>query len=88
MNFSLADIAEGVRLCPDRQIAELKRANSVRNGNTDTELDFIYQMIETIKERVFDDVIQNVHVLIFWNNEMREILGFNFKFKSTIFKMG
>ena len=89
--FCLGDIAEGVRFCPDRQMAELKRAYSLISGNTETELDsFIYQIIETVKERIFDLAVtptlsgQNVHVLTYWKYEMRETLGFDFEFKSRI----
>ena len=91
INFSLSDIAEGVRYCPDRQMAELKRAYSMIAGNTDSELEsFIKNIIATVKERIFDLAItpsiskQNVHVLNYWKYEMRDTLGFDFNFKSKI----
>lgn len=91
INFGLSDIAEGTRYCPDRQMAELKKAYSALNGNVYSELDsFVYQMIATLKERIFDltvtpnEAYQNVHVLNYWKYEMRETLGFDFEFKSNL----
>jgi hypothetical protein len=95
VSFFVSDIIEGIKHCPDRQICELKRAYRTILKDDESDLDeIIYQNIAKQKEQIFNLAItpsispQNVHVLSYWQYELRDKLGFDFEFKSNIGTMG
>jgi hypothetical protein len=95
VSFSVSDIVEGIRYCPDRQICELKRAYCAILNDNESDLDqIIYQNIAKLKEQIFNLAItpsispQNVHVLSYWKYELRDKLGFDFDFQTDIGTMG
>jgi Leucine-rich repeat (LRR) protein len=95
VSFSVSDIIEGIKFCPDRQICELKGAYCAILNDNESDLDeIIYQNIAKQKEQIFNLAItpsispQNVHVLSYWKYELRDKLGFDFEFKTDIGTLG
>lgn len=97
INSNINAMCEGIAHCPDRQIAELKFCYNVLKGEakTDEDLDTMMEnLIAVQKENIFDSIVtpkaasQNVHVLNFWKNKLKDKLGFNFEFKSRLGTLG
>ena len=77
------NICEGLKFCADRQISELLFSYNILNNvpNEDETLEnIILNFIAHLKQRVLQNIVtpassQNVHVLIFWINEIGFFLG-------------
>lgn len=78
--------------CPDRQFTELRLTYNLLNGTVvgeDVKLaEFVSSFLAMRKESMFDFVVtpvysgQNVHVLSFWKNQLKDVLGFDFNFRT------
>ena len=89
----LSSINEGLKFCPDRQMAEFRMTYNMlkqQDYKVEPSLDEMVESFIAAKKEASCDIAftpstdQNVHVLNYWKSKLSEILGFNYNFITKI----